>query len=932
MGSFITKRLFFAGALSFGLVGACGSDGGKGKPSGDGPKTLVCTSDAECSSEKPFCDPYSGCAECLLNAQCGEGLRCVAHECTVPTTCAESADCDAANPVCNTILGECVGCVSDSDCAAEAVCLEGSCTDVTRCVNTHDCSDSEVCARDLGYCVQCVGDGDCDEGSACVENSCVLGCDSDNDCRSGGLLCDAEAGHCVECVEQADCPDVYNCRSGRCVVDECLQGTASCLENGHAISRCNEFGSDSSVSECPADSTCQGSTGEAACYSWVCTPGSTSCGTMETLRICDETGLGYTEAIDCAADDGKCVAGACVDIVCNAGEQFCDGSVFYECDFSGTSLAVHEVCDSTEYCSALGGGCSAQVCTPGSTACSGSVVQKCNSEGSALEVLTDCNDDDAVCVDGACVPTICTPNEKRCNEDETAVYVCDEAGTSFVLSTACSSNNYCDEETALCRLRTCTAGAAVCDGEVATTCNESGSGPAPGGTDCSTEDNQACWNGECRPRICTGSFYCSEGESHDCLNNGTAHAVDVACSATQFCNEATGRCQSQTCAPESAGCVDNTPGVCNAEGSAYEATGDPCDDGEACVSGVCLPMICTPNSYYCEGQAIYDCGSDGTTSTLVTTCSESRFCEEGVSSCRTDVCTAGEPTCDGELVATCNSVGSGTEDDATACPSGQTCNDGACVDVVCDAGQRFCDGDTLSLCNETGTGVASTETCSEAQFCDESGDQADCSPDICAAGEPACDGERLATCADDGGSYSDHSTNCANSDKVCNLTACANSATDTVGEVGYFDERSNYRIANRYYITTTRTLTEIEQYMYVSGTSQFTWFVYEGTTESSFTKIFESLNTSSGAETFHSSGAISVPLVEGRYYMIGVRVADEAVGYLTPVTGGFVSFGVGNGSDLASTTGSLPSSWTVSPYVYGDTWYAYYQRLTTTLP
>lgn len=935
MDSIVTKRLIVASALIIGFLSACGSDDPPGKPGPTGtdggtsgpPKTLLCTSDAECDAEKPFCDPYSGCAECLFNAQCAEGSHCVENECVVPTTCFASEECDEENPVCNTIIGECVGCVSDTDCTEEEVCQVGRCTEVTRCVNTLDCAEGEVCERSLGYCVQCVGDADCGEESACVENSCILRCDSDNDCRAGNLLCDAVAGHCVECVEHADCPDVYNCRSGRCVVDECMQGTATCTSQ-YEFTICNETGSGTVSDFCPSQSTCTLLTpAEVHCSPWICIPGDSTCGgDGASLTICDEDGQDYSEVMDCAAAGGICENGACTEVVCDAGARFCDAGVLYQCAASGTSFTALQACGSTEFCNEAVGMCSAQVCTPGARTCEGTLVRECNSEGSELTDVSDCSDDEEACLDGQCVPKVCTPGETACNEDKTAVLLCDAVGSSFTVSTTCLTTSYCDDETTTCRVHTCNPGALLCEGEVATTCNELGSGVESDGTDCSDEDNQACYGGACLPRICTGTYYCKDGHSYDCLQNGTADSIDDTCSSTQFCNAATGRCASQVCEPDSVGCVDNAPAVCNADGSGYD-TDAPCDEDEACVSGTCLPVICAANTYYCEGQAIYDCGSDGTTTSLVTTCAENRYCEEGASSCRTDVCVAGEPVCNGASVSVCKADGSGPEDGGTACASSKICEDGACADIVCTANESFCEDNTVNLCNELGTGIEDTTSCSDAQFCNDTVTPVICSADICEAGEPSCDGEIPATCKSNGGGYTNRDENCADTGEVCNGNQCVDAANDTVGSDASSTSVTSYRFANRYYITSARTLTTIQQYLSVSGTSQFTWFVYEGTTSSSFTKIFETLNTSSGAAMFHSSGAISVPLVKGRYYMIGVRVTGDATWFYTTPSGAWVSFGQQTGSDYTSSSSTLPSTWSVS----ADS-IIWHQKLTTELP
>jgi hypothetical protein len=115
----------------------------------------------------------------------------------------------------------------------------------------------------------------------------------------------------------------------------------------------------------------------------------------------------------------------------------------------------------------------------------------------------------------------------------------------------------------------------------------------------------------------------------------------------------------------------------------------------------------------------------------------------------------------------------------------------------------------------------------------------------------------------------------------------------------------------------------------VTGTSQFTWFVYEGTAATgSYNKIFESLNTSSGAATFHSSGAISVSLRAGYYYKIGVRVAGvHTAFYQTTSLVTFMSFGSLQYSATSLLTTALPATWSATTSSS-----RFYQRLTTELP
>src|SRR5690606_22753800 len=144
---------------------------------------------------------------------------------------------------------------------------------------------------------------------------------------------------------------------------------------------------------------------------------------------------------------------------------------------------------------------------------------------------------------------------------------------------------------------------------------------------------------------------------------------------------------------------------------------------------------------------------------------------------------------------------------------------------------------------------------------DDSGETAVCAADICAAGLPACDGETLAVCNEYGGGYSSRTTDCSATNQVCNSSVCVEQDIVTIGEgASAFSRASSYTYFNAYLVTSSRTLTEIEQQFSVSGTSQFTWYVYEHSSAAGYySRIFEKLTTSSGTGAYHSSGAIDVP-------------------------------------------------------------------------
>jgi hypothetical protein len=282
----------------------------------------------------------------------------------------------------------------------------------------------------------------------------------------------------------------------------------------------------------------------------------------------------------------------------------------------------------------------------------------------------------------------------------------------------------------------------------------------------------------------------------------------------------------------------------------------------------------------------------------------SEYCSPNSYYCLADVCTAGAPVCNGDLLSTCAADGSGPADAGKSCGAGKTCYGGACKAVICTPDALQCSAGNVQICQQKGTVWSAYATCDASTFCNELATPIACAPDTCAPSGNACNGEKLATCAADGGHFTATTTDCAVSKTVCTLSAtCAAVAEDTVGDTSTSSVLSSYLVGNVYRVDRARTLTEIEQYLSVSGVSVFTWVVYEGSSASysTMTKIYEGTTSSSGMGTFFSSGAISVPLVAGKYYYIGVIVQGSFTRYyLNASTMPFVSFGqLSNGYQLS---------------------------------
>ncbi len=904
----------------------------------DGPyanPTTTCAQNADCGGDTPICDPLRGCVACQFDTECADQQRCVNRACEPLLRCSTHVDCaETETPACDGETGICEQCLLDEHCGGGKRCLDNRCQLATECLNSRDCGDDRVCDRASGWCVECAGDADCDEDATCVENACVSRCSSDKDCAAQDLLCSPEGGFCVECVANVDCPESYHCVSGSCEIDVCQPGDGRCEATENAALNCNDSGSDFVPVLCPSRTTCVEEDGSAACAPWVCVPGTPSCSDDgSTVRVCAVDGMGFTDSMNCGDQGGTCEGGTCVDVVCDADESLCSDGSIYRCNTTGTALTLTAACAVTSHCDEETVTCEPDVCIQGTPTCNGSVATTCNADGSGFDSGgTDCSDTGETCFQGQCLPELCDSGVRHCYGG--SVYFCLDAGTRRTLYDTCKSSEYCDDSgaSAVCRARQCTPNRDYCSGEVAGTCNAQGSGPVDGSTtDCSTLDGKACYLGKCLDEVCPGNYGCNNGNPYTCTANGTGFGSQRdTCLSSEHCAENVSWCRIDVCTQGTPACDGNTATTCKADGSGYDPGGTDCGDEQRCVNGTCLPIICTANTYYCDGGNVFRCGSDGTTTTLNDTCTAAEYCLEGWSTCRVDVCEAGQPYCNGALVSTCKADGSGPEDGGTSCPTGKICEDGACADIVCTPDDYFCLENNGERCNSLGTGWTRYRTCSDAYFCDDSGETAICVADICEAGQAACDGEALATCDTYGGGYASSTTDCSATNQVCNLSACVNEDVVSVGSGGTgTSQTTSYTYFNVYQATSSRSLKKIEQMFSVSGTSQFTWYVYESSTATgSYTKVFESLNTSSGVSAYHSSGAIDVSLVAGNYYLIGVRVVGSH-SYFSASTTSPEWLSLGAWRNSRSTTAVPGASFNVSRSNVST---AYTQRLTTAAP
>jgi hypothetical protein len=272
----------------------------------------------------------------------------------------------------------------------------------------------------------------------------------------------------------------------------------------------------------------------------------------------------------------------------------------------------------------------------------------------------------------------CTAGSRLCYED--AIYQCDASGVGAIHVVDCASDQYCDPTHAVCKQAVCEPETPVCNGTIATLCNELGSDVMPGGTDC-TSLGQYCINGICGPRLCEpATFVCVDGDVHQCAADGLATFLVNGCSRDEYCQPGQSLCLPQICDPQEAICDGDRATLCNQNGSGFEPGGTDClVTGQRCDAGICKTPICVPNSYFCRDGNARLCSSTGLSSERVDSCNEDEVCVEGEPECVAMICEPGQPACDGNRATLCDPTGLGYDPGGQDCTLlGRTCQDGVC--------------------------------------------------------------------------------------------------------------------------------------------------------------------------------------------------------------------------------------------------------------
>lgn len=407
-----------------------------------------------------------------------------------------------------------------------------------------------------------------------------------------------------ECIQQACTPNKYKCE-----VPDGADDTAG--EKKTIMLRCVADGSawvfhTACVTECKEIND----GAEARCDGQLCLPFATRCkdGTNATLETCNSTGTAW-EAAACqpsqSGGEAVCVGTRCLDTVCAAGAQRCNGDVAERCNDTRTAFEAREICAYGCNMNGATAACAENICVPGESRCQGTgSLEVCNTSGTAWQPFS-CSGaaGEGRCVKfpsqaAACYPKVCSTGDQRCAGD--AKQDCDPTEvawkTNDVCEYGCADTNPASNANAV----TCRAA--------------------------------ACAQGEERCGV--------NGARERCASDRLSWELVRYCPAGCELSAGVTSCKATACEPLDRRCgYDSSTGVsfvevCHGNGSSYQSR-EVCAQG--CSNGVCVTREtgCNPGDVRCKGPEVEVCTE------LANGATEWRFSERCLGECSNGLCDEG---------------------------------------------------------------------------------------------------------------------------------------------------------------------------------------------------------------------------------------------------------------------------------------------------
>ena len=580
-------------------------------------------------------------------------------------------DCDPLDPTVSPLAEEvCDGKDNDCDeltdedlCDDENACTLDACNPVTgECAHAWPPLEGEPCDAD--------GDG-------CTgPDQCALGfCQPGPAAKCGG----GAGGSCFEDGCQPTGSDSYECVSTQAAQGSACEDGDPCTQNDvcDAAGICTS-GASAGEGCCTTSADCND---ENPCTLDVCDKATATC---KAVTVADETpcnadGDGCTQGDKCLF--GECFAGApatcpdtgdaCLKLACSS-----TGDETFACQPKNTTAGT--VCDDGDPCT-LGDGCD------GDGGCNaGPIVKK-----GCCQVPADCDDGNPCTLDtcngatNACANLV-AGDGTPCDFDGSGCTV-DDACTDGVCSAGAAAN--------------CAPSALPC---FATQCVTTGANdfacetkPKNGGTAC--DDQNVCTAGE----SCDGSGNCAGATTLPGCCQVNADCDDQDPCTKNVCDVASGNCSQS-----------NMP-----DGTACNADGDGCTEGDSCSNGVCqagaavkcppISLVCQVNSCVPTGPSTYGC--QATPASAGVSCSDQNPCTVD------DQCD-GKASCLGNPSPQC-------------CQQNSDCDDNnPCTGEICNVQSGQCSNPVLpdtTSCNADNNGCTVGDHCATGVCV--AGDDADCS-------------------------------------------------------------------------------------------------------------------------------------------------------------------------------------------------------------